>query len=67
MYMPGLSADHGHGLLIRPLAEIDDAPTDNAIKNRDRPAFDHGSQRSTMLVLELAVGARPVTASSQIK
>jgi hypothetical protein len=39
-------------LLIQPLAEIDDAPTDNAVNSRGRPAFDHGSQRLTMLVLE---------------
>lgn len=47
-----LLGDGDHELLIQPLAEIDDAPTDNAVNGRDRPAFDHSSQRLTMLVRE---------------
>ena len=34
------------------LAVRKDAPTDNAVNSRDRPAFDHGGQHLTMLVLE---------------
>jgi hypothetical protein len=37
---------------LEPLAEIDDTPTDNAANSRDRSAFDHGSQRPTMLVIK---------------
>ena len=47
-----LLGDGDHELPIQPLAEIDDAQTDKAVNGRDRPAFDHSSQRLTMLVRE---------------
>jgi hypothetical protein len=40
----GLLGDGDLELLVQPLAEIDDPPTDDAVDRRRWPAFDHRSQ-----------------------